>query len=67
MFDKELGKKMVEEEELLYFLEAYENVVEGYLAQGIGRNERPDFICHRPDGSPVGVELVKIMRDPRDA
>jgi len=67
MSDKELGQKMVEEEELLFFLEAYENIVEEALVYGFGRYERPDFICHRPDSSPLGVELVKVMRDPRDA
>lgn len=67
MSDQDLGKKMVEEEELLYFLEAYKEAVEEYLSYGFGRHERPDFICYRPDGTPVGVELVKIMRDPRDA
>jgi len=67
MSDKELGKKMVEEEQLLYFLEAYNIVVEESLSYRFGRHERPDFICHRPDGTSVGVELVRVMRDPRDA
>ena len=67
MSDQELGKKMVEEEELLYILEAYKEAVEEYLSYSFGRHERPDFICYRPDGTPVGIELVKIMRDPRDA
>ncbi|MEW5913080.1 MAG: hypothetical protein AB1814_11035 [Thermodesulfobacteriota bacterium] len=67
MSDKELGKKMVEEEELLSFLEAYKDVVEEYLSDNFDSHERPDFICYRPDGTPVGVELVRIMRDPRDA
>ena len=66
MSDQELGKKMVEEEELLYFLEAYKEAVEEYLSH-CSSHERPDFICYRPDGTPVGIELVKIMRDPRDA
>ena len=67
MSDKELGKKMVEEEELFYFLEAYKEAVEEYLSYSFGRHERPDFICYRPDETPVGVELVRVMRDPRDA
>jgi hypothetical protein len=67
MSDKELGKKMIEEEELFLFLEAYKGVVEDHLSYSFGRHERPDFICYRPDGTPVGVELVRIMRDPRDA
>ena len=65
--DQDLGKKMVEEEELSSFLHAYKEVNEDYLSYGFGRQERPDFICYRVDGTPVGVELVKIMRDPRDA
>lgn len=67
MSDKELGKKLVEEEELLYFLNAYKEVIKEYLSYNFSRNERPDFICFRPDGTPVGVELVRVMRDPRDA
>ena len=67
MSDRELGKKMGEEEELLFFLEAYKEVVEEYLSYSFGRHERPDFICYRPDDTPVGIELVKVMRDPRDA
>jgi hypothetical protein len=62
--DRELGKKMIEEEELFHFLEAYKENVEEYLSYGFGRSERPDFICYRPDGTPVGVELVRVMRDP---
>ncbi|CAB1065513.1 hypothetical protein D1BOALGB6SA_10310 [Olavius sp. associated proteobacterium Delta 1] len=65
--DKELGKKTVEEEELFSFLEAYKHVVKEHLSYSFGRNERPDFICYRPDETPVGVELVRVMRDPREA
>lgn len=64
MSDRELGKKMIEEEDLLSFLEAYKENVEEYLSYSFGRSERPDFICYRPDGMPVGVELVRVMRDP---
>lgn len=64
MNDKELGKKLNEEEELFYFLEAYKDVVEESLSYSFGRHERPDFICNRPDGTRVGVELVRVMRDP---
>ncbi len=64
---KELAKKMVEEEWLFSFLDAYKEVVEEHLLYSFGRNERPDFICYRPDGTPVGIELVRVMRDPRDA
>ena len=64
MSDRELGRKMVEEEELLSFLDAYNEVVEEHLTYNFGRYERPDFICYRPDGTPVGIELVRVMRDP---
>ena len=67
MSDRELGRKMVEEEDLLYFLEAYNISVRDKLLYGFDRYERPDFICYRQDGSPAGVELVRVMRDPRDA
>jgi len=62
--DRELGKKMIEEEQLLQFLEAYKENVEEYLSYSFGKSERPDFICYRPDGAPVGVEVVRVMRDP---
>jgi len=62
--DRELGKKMNEEEELFFFLEAYKKNVKEYLSYNFGRGERPDFICYRPDGTSVGVELVRVMRDP---
>jgi hypothetical protein len=65
--DQDIGKKMCEEEKLLSFLDAYKEVVEDYLSYSFGRCERPDFICYRTDGTKVGVELVRIMRDPRDA
>jgi hypothetical protein len=67
MSDQDIGKKMIEEEELMSFLDAYKEVVEDYLSYSFGRYERPDFICYRRDETPVGVELVKIMRAPRDA
>ena len=67
MSDQNIGKKMCEEENLLSFLEAYKEVFENYLTYSFGSSERPDFICYRTDGTEVGVELAKIMRDPRDA
>jgi len=67
MSDQDIGKKMIEEQKLLSFLDAYKEVVEDYLSYGFGRCERPDFICYRTDGTKVGVEFVRIMRDPRDA
>lgn len=67
MSDKERGRKMVEEVELQYFIEAYNMVATEPLSDQCSGHERPDFICSRFDGTPVGVELVRIMRDPRDA
>lgn len=64
MSDRELGKKMAEEMELEPFLDAYKEAVENYLSYAFGRHERPDFICYRADGTPVGVELVQITRNP---
>lgn len=66
MSDQELGKKMVEEEELYLFLDAYQYVT-GQRLTPVGRSERPDFICKRPDGTLVGVELTTVMRDPESA
>lgn len=46
MSDRELGKKMIEEEELLSFFEAYKEKVEEYLSCSFRRYERPDFILN---------------------
>ncbi len=63
MSDQDLGKKMVEEIELQYFVDAYKHVTRKGLFGG-DRGEKPDFICYEDDGSPVGVELTYIVRDP---
>jgi hypothetical protein len=63
MTHQELGKKMVEESELLYFLEAYECVTGQPLSEPI-RHESPDFIIMRPDGKNIGIELTQVRRDP---
>jgi hypothetical protein len=60
MSDYELGMKMVEEEELYLFLEAYE-LVTGDKLQIASRRERPDFLCLRPSGRIVGVELTAVI------
>jgi hypothetical protein len=60
--DHELGMKMVEEEELGLFLEAYEITPSDRL-QLESWSERPDFICSRQDGGLVGVELRWVMCD----
>jgi hypothetical protein len=66
MSDPDIGKKICEEKELLSFLDAYQEVVQDYLSYG-GSSERPDFICYRTNGTEVGIELARIMRDPREA
>ncbi len=63
MSDQDIGKKMVEEIELEYLLDAYE-LVTGQRLSKVHAGERPDFICKRPNGSCVGVELTKVMREP---
>lgn len=67
MSEQEYYRKEDEEEGLQYFIEAYNLVVEEPLRENCIAHERPDFICSRSDGTMVGVELVKVMRDPRDA
>lgn len=67
MSEKEYYRKESELEYLRYFIEAYNYVGKDSLREDCISRERPDFICTRPDGTAVGVELVKVMRDPRDA
>jgi len=62
MSDQEIGKKMVEESELEYFLCAYEYVT-GEKLTIVQFGERPDFVCEREGGLRVGVELTKIVDD----
>ena len=65
MSDQQIGKKEVEREELYPFLEAYEWVT-GESLSLVESGENPDFVCKRPDGSEVGIELSKITRDPHN-
>ena len=65
MSDQERGKKMVEEAEVEYFLDAYEHVTGERLE--VSPSESPDFIGERPDGTLVGLELTKIVRAPETA
>jgi hypothetical protein len=58
MSDQMLGKKMVEEEELNLFVEAYEHVTRQRLLL-VRSEEHPDFICARKDGTLVGIELTR--------
>src|SRR6266536_5871270 len=62
MSDQQLGKKMVEGQDLDRFLDAYEEVVAQRL-DVLESGERPDFICARPSGEKVGVELTRPHHD----
>ncbi len=66
MSDQDMGKKMVEEYELEYFIDAYKSAIGQELVVEC-TSEKPDFICERPDGTRVGIELTKVMRDPETA
>lgn len=63
IIDSENRKKHVEREELYYFIGAYKYSKDEELLP-IEATEAPDFICKREDGSIIGVELTKIIRDP---
>jgi hypothetical protein len=58
MSDNDLGKKLVEEEHLLQFLDAYEGAI-GVALTVRNRSETPDFICAYPSGELIGVELAR--------
>lgn len=60
--DHALGMKVVETEELHYFLEAYD-ITPGEPLHFGSPSEHPDFICSRQDGGLVGVELRWVMCD----
>lgn len=62
MSDQEMGKKMVEAEDLDRFLDAYEEVTSERL-EVLEGGERPDFICARPSGEKVDVELTRPHHD----
>lgn len=62
MSDNDLGKKLVEEEHLLQFLHAYQTVT-GIPLSLHSRSESPDFLCIRPPGELVGVELARSPHD----
>ena len=61
--DQEYGKKLIEEMDLEPFLKEYEWAT-GLALQLVNRTERPDFIVQRSDGTQLGIELTKVMRDP---
>ena len=62
MSDNNFGKKLVEEEHLRRFFEAYA-IVTGISMNAISNGESPDFICARPTGELVGVELARSPHD----
>lgn len=62
MSDQYMGQKMVEDEQLSDFLEAYEEVT-GQALTVLAGGESPDFICERPTGERVGVELTRPHHD----
>jgi hypothetical protein len=62
MSDSDLGKKMIEEDHLAYFLDAY-RVVTGSSLSVLSSGESPDFICARPTRELVGVELARSPHD----
>jgi hypothetical protein len=49
--------------ELEPFLKEYEQIT-NFSLKIIERTERPDFIVQRSDGTQLGIELTKVMRDP---
>jgi len=62
--DQDIGKKEIETDELIPFLEAREEITGDILSQIIGLStECPDFICAQSNGTPVGVELTKVTED----
>ena len=60
------GKKMVEETEIEYFLDAYEHIT-GRKLELVNSHESPDFVCKEIGGALVGVELAWVRRDPESA
>lgn len=65
LLDNENGKKHIEMMDLDYFVEAY-GYHTGEELIPIKASEHPDFWCQRADGSIIGVELTKMMRDHAD-
>lgn len=62
ILDNENGKKHIERMELDYFIDAYEYSQCEQLVP-IKAYESPDFYCQRADGSIIGIELTKVIRD----
>src|SRR5438105_2440725 len=66
MSDSDFGKKLIEEQHLECFLAAYRTVTGAALGV-ISSGESPDFICARPTGELVGIELARSPHDPDSA
>lgn len=64
--ERQRARKTHEELDLGYFLGAYSWATDETL-QVCHSCERPDFVCERSDCSLVGIELVKVIRDPETA
>lgn len=62
MNDSDLGKKLIEDEHLLQFIDAYETAT-GVALSIRSRGESPDFICAFSSGELVGVELARSPHD----
>jgi len=61
---QEMGRKEIERDELAPFLEAREAVTSEILSEIFGLwTESPDFICARPNGGLVGIELTKVTEN----
>jgi hypothetical protein len=61
-----LGKREEEREAISDFLTEYAHAT-GVSLELSAEGERPDFLCRRPDGTLVGVELTKIGHTPPEA
>ena len=61
--DQEMGKKIVEQEELYQFLEAYEKAT-GETFPTMCISETPDFVGEDENGRSVGIELTKLKFSP---
>jgi len=61
--DHDIGKKEIERTELVPFLEARALVNGEVISDTLHWIESPDFICGRPDGSIVGIELTRVSED----
>ena len=61
--NQNIGKKAAEENDLEPFLKEYKQIT-NFSLKIIERTERPDFIVQRNDGTQLGIELTKVMRDP---